>query len=182
MRRITRYFFQGLLFLVPVVASIYVVYEVFTRVDSLFSFPVPGLGVVVTLAAITLIGFLGSNFVSKKLIGLVDGMFRRLPLVKLFYTSVKDLLEAFVGDRKAFNRPVLVTLFPGSSVRAVGFVTRESLDALGVADSVAVYLPESYNFAGNLIVVGNEQVTPISADRGDVMKFIVSGGVAAGGA
>lgn len=179
MRRLTRYFLEGLLFLIPVVATIYVIYIVFIKVDGLFEFPVPGMGFVVTLLIITAIGFLGSNFLGRGMEGIVDRTLSRLPLVKLIYTSVKDLIEAFVGEKKSFTRPVLVRLFPGSDTGVLGFVTRESLEGLGIPGCVAVYLPQSYNFAGNVIIVRREQVTPLDAAGGDVMTFIVSGGIAA---
>jgi len=179
MKRVTKYFFEGLLVLVPLVATVYVVYVIFTKVDSIFKFSIPGMGFLVTLLSITIVGFISSNFLTKKLLGLVDKIFTRLPFVKMSYSSVKDLIGAFVGDKKSFDKPVLVTLSPGSNIQAIGFVTRESLGNIGFADKVAVYLPQSYNFAGNLLVVPKEQVTPISAESGDIMAFIVSGGVTA---
>ncbi len=178
MKKVTKYFFNGLVFLVPVIATIYVVYIVFVKIDTLFDFPVPGLGFIVTILTITAIGFIGSNFLTRKLIRLVDMIFSRLPLIKMIYTSVKDLINAFVGDKKGFKKPVSVTLSPKSNIQVIGFVTSESLNDLGLSDSVAVYLPQSYNFAGNLIIVPKEQVTPLSADSADVMKFVVSGGIA----
>jgi len=177
MKRFTKYFLKGLVLLVPVVVTIYVVYMVFVKIDSLFKFPIPGIGFILTILTITLIGFIGSNILTRKLIGIIDLTFSRLPFIKMIYTSLKDLVEAFVGDKKSFNKPVSVTLMPGSNVQVIGFVTNESLNNLGLSDSVAVYLPESYNFAGNLIIVPKSQITPIDADSGDVMKFIVSGGV-----
>ena len=135
------------------------------------------MGFVITILSITLIGFISSNFITRKLVRLVEMIFTKLPLVKMIYTSVKDLIGAFVGDKKSFDKPVLVTLSPESNVQAIGFVTRDSLGNIGFADKVAVYLPQSYNFAGNLIVIPREQVTPISAESGDIMAFIVSGGV-----
>ncbi len=180
MKRLTRYFFNGLIFLVPIVATIYVIYIVFVKIDNLFDFPVPGTGFLITIFIITFIGFIGSNFLTRRLIHLVDMIFSRLPLIKMIYTSVKDLISAFVGEKKGFNKPVAVTLLPGSNVRVIGFVTNESLNELGLTDTVAVYLPQSYNFAGNLIIVPKDQVTPLSVDSAAVMKFIVSGGIATG--
>ena len=177
MKRVTNYFFKGLAFLVPVVLTVYVLYAVFTRIDNLFKFPVPGMGFVATLAAVTFIGFLASNFLTRWAVSIVDGVFSRLPLVKMIYSSIKDLIYAFVGDKKGFNRPVTVSL--GGGVGALGFVTAESLERIGLKDTVAVYLPQSYNFAGNLIIVPKDQVTPLKADSGEVMAFIVSGGIAA---
>ncbi len=179
MKRLTRYFLEGLLVLIPLVATIYVVYAVFTKIDSIFRFGMPGLGFLVTILTITLVGFISSNFITSWLVRLVEKIFSKLPLVKMIYTSVKDLIGAFVGDKKSFDKPVLVTLSPESNIQAIGFVTRESLENIGLADSVAVYLPQSYNFAGNLIVVPKEQVTPLTAESGDIMAFIVSGGVTA---
>jgi len=175
MRQLTKYFLNGLAFLVPVVATIYVVYAVFVKIDKLYEFPVPGMGFLLTMVIITVIGFLASNFLTRWAVGIVDKMMRRLPLVKMIYSSVKDLIYAFVGERKGFGSPVAVSL--GGGVKALGFVTCESLDKLGMKDEVAVYLPQSYNFAGNLIIVPREQVTALDAESGDLMAFIVSGGI-----
>lgn len=177
MRKLTTYFLKGLAFLVPVVATIFVVYIVFVKIDKLFKFPIPGVGFIITIIAITAIGFIGSNFLTRKFVNSVDNLFSRLPLIKMIYTSARDLTSAFVGDRKGF-KPVAVTLSPGSNIQVIGFATKEGLEELGLADNVAVYLPQSYNFAGNLIIVPKEQVRPLSADSAEVMKFVVSGGVA----
>ncbi len=177
MKRLVRYFLKGLLFLVPLVATIYFVYFVFIKIDSILPFDIPGLGFVAIILTITMVGMIASNFLTRRLVSWVDNVFTRLPLVKMIYTSIKDLINAFVGDKKSFNKPVLVTLAPGGNIQVIGFVTRESLDNLGLSEHVAVYLPQSYNFAGNLIIVPKEQVSPVSADSGDVMAFIVSGGI-----
>lgn len=177
MKRITQYFLQGLLFLVPLVVTLYVIYWVFLRIDRLLNLPVPGLGFLVTVVFVTLVGFGASNFLTRNIVHLVDRIFARLPLVKMIYSAIKDLVNAFVGDKKSFNRPVQVVIDRESNLRVIGFATRDSLDSIGITDSIAVYLPQSYNFAGNLIIVDREQVTPVKADPGDVMKLVVSGGV-----
>jgi len=177
MKRISQYFLQGLLLLVPLVVTTYVIYWVFVRIDRILNLPVPGLGFIVTIALVTLVGFGASNFLTRNLVGLVDKIFARLPLVKMIYTAIKDLVNAFVGDKRSFNRPVQVVIDKASNLRVIGFATRDSLDSIGIKDSMAVYLPQSYNFAGNLIIVDREQVVPMSADPGEVMKLIVSGGV-----
>lgn len=177
MKKLTKYFFEGLIFLVPAIVTIYSIYFVFVKVDGVFKFKVPGLGFLVTIATITAIGFITSNLLTRRLVALVDRTIRRLPLVRMIYTSVKDLTGAFVGEKKRFDKPVLVSLSPGSEVQFIGFVTAESLGIFGLPDSVAVYFPQSYNFAGNLVIVPKEQVTPLRAESGQVMAFIVSGGV-----
>jgi uncharacterized membrane protein len=176
MKRLTNYFFKGLAFLLPVVLTLYVIYAVFTGVDRLFQFRIPGMGVLVTLVVITVIGFIASNFLTRWTVNWVDGLMRRVPLVKMIYSSVKDLIHAFVGEKKGFNRPVAVAL--GGGIKAVGFMTSDSLEKLGMEGMVAVYLPQSYNFAGNLVMVPAEQVSPVQAESADVMAFVVSGGIA----
>lgn len=178
MKRIGQYFLQGLLFLIPLFVTLYVIYWIFIKIDTVLTLPVPGLGFIVTLVFITFIGFVASNFLTQRIVHLVDRLFARLPLVKMLYTSIRDLVNGFIGDKKSFNRPVQVVIDRENNLRVLGFATRESLDSIGIKDSVAVYLPQSYNFAGNLIIVAKEQVTPMSADPGQVMKLIVSGGVA----
>ena len=178
MRRLLNYFLRGLVFVAPIFVTVYVCWTIFVTIDGLLGLPVPGAGFAVTLVLITAVGFLASSFLSRSAIGLVDRLMARLPFVRLLYSSTKDLLNAFVGERRRFETPVLVALAPGSSVRLLGFVTQDSLAHLGLAGQVAVYLPHSYTFAGNLVVVPADQVEPVSADSADVMAFIVSGGVA----
>lgn len=177
MKKLTKYFFNGVALLVPMAATVYFVYIIFVKIDNLYDFPVPGMGFIITILIITTVGFIGSNLLTRKLVGIFDLIFTRLPLIKMIYTSIKDLIGAFVGDKKGFTKPVLVSLSPGSNVQVIGFMTDESLNHLGLSDSAAVYLPQSYNFAGNLIIVPKEQITPLNADSTDIMKFIVSGGI-----
>jgi len=103
---------------------------------------------------------------------------KMLPLVRILHSSIKDLLGAFVGDKKKFDHAVLVELIPGSSARMVGFLTSDDLAFLGLRDEVSVYLPQSYNFAGQLVVVPRSRVKTLDAPSSDVMTFVVSGGVA----
>jgi len=178
LKRLSGYFFKGLILTVPVAVTLYVFYIIFTRIDRLIGLGIPGLGFLITIALITFIGFLGSNIFTKRLLYLVDKVFGKLPIMRLLYTAIKDILDAFLGEKKGFEKPVFVALIPGSNVKVIGFITRESLDSLGIHNEVAVYMPQSYNFAGNLIVVPKEQVTLINASSSEVMAFIVSGGVA----
>ncbi len=96
----------------------------------------------------------------------------------MLYNSIRDLVEAFAGEKKKFDKPVLVTLGPGCNAKVVGFMTRESLDNLGLKDHVAVYFPQSYNFAGNVLLFPKEEVKPLDIESSEAMTFIVSGGVA----
>jgi uncharacterized membrane protein len=104
-------------------------------------------------------------------------MMEKAPLIKVIYSSVKDLLSAFVGKERKFDKPVLVHLDKGGILSRLGFITSENLDDLGIKDRVSVYLPSSYGVLGELYIVPAERVTPLDINSADVMKFIVSGGV-----
>jgi len=177
LKRIVGYFFNGLICLVPIAVTVYVFYLIFTKIDSLIGLSIPGAGFFVTIILVTFIGFLASNIFTKKVLNLVDRAFNKVPLMRLLYTATKDLLSAFLGDKRSFEKPVLVALLPGTNVKVIGFITKESLASWGMVNEVVVYLPQSYNFAGQIIVVPKEQITIINASSSEVMAFIVSGGV-----
>ena len=176
MKTLAKFFFQGLAVFVPIVGSIYAVYWVLTTLDGLYPLPYPGLGLGLTVLGITVLGFLTSNVVGRRIMALVEKAMRRLPVVNIIYTSLKDLLGAFVGDQRSFNKPVMVQV--GGGVRLFGFVTCSHFDDVRLADHVAVYLPQSYNFAGNMIILPQDRVQAVDADSAQFMAFIVSGGVA----
>jgi len=177
MKKLFGYFIKGLLVAVPLAVTIYVVYFVFTRIDGLMRINFPGIGFIATIILITLIGYLASGIFFKGLMKMLDAQVSRIPLIKLIYSSLKDLMKAFVGEKKMFDRPVLVKLYDSSEAMVIGFITRDDLSMLGIKDSVAVYLPQSYNFAGNLIIVPRRNVTPLDKDGPEVMAFIVSAGL-----
>ena len=158
MKLILRSFFRGLLFVVPIALTIYILYEVFIWLDSLidadhwFGMHIPGLGLAIMVVLITVIGAVASSILARWFVKLVDKLFQRIPLVKLIYGAIKDLLEAFVGDSKKFDTPVLVSLGEAIGGEVLGFVTRRDLAWLGRDGSVAVYFPQSYNFAGNVVL------------------------------
>jgi uncharacterized membrane protein len=161
---------------VPLAITGWVIYVTLRFVDNLLPIGIPGLGILVTLSLVTLIGLFTSNVIGKRVFQLTDRALSGMPLVKLIYTSIKDLIRAFVGDHKSFDRPAAVALTPGGA-RILGFVTREGLHMLGMPEFVAVYFPQSYNFAGQLAVVPREQVELLDAASAEVMTFIVSGGI-----
>ncbi|GAA4710299.1 DUF502 domain-containing protein [Brevibacillus fulvus] len=177
MKRVASYFLQGLLYVIPLAVTVYILYKIFEIVDGFLGLKIPGVGFVITICAITLIGFLASNVLTRRLISWIDHLFEKVPFIKLIYTSLKDLIGAFVGEKKSFDKPVLVSLTPNGSAKAIGFITKESMESFGLIGHVAVYLPQSYNFAGNLLIFPEEQVQPLEIDSAEAMAFLVSGGV-----
>jgi uncharacterized membrane protein len=175
MNWIVKNFLRGLIVVVPIALTIYLVYEAFVRIDRLLQLPWPGAGFAVAVVLMVLVGAVASNFFVRKFLQLTEALFTRAPLVRLIYASIRDLLEAFVGDQKRFNQPVAVSLFDG--VRTVGFMTQEDLTFLSMPGHVAVYLPFSYSMAGSLIMVPSARVERLTVDSASLMALVVSGGV-----
>lgn len=182
MRVVLRYLARGTLIAVPIAITLYVVVTLVRFVDGLMPFRgsewsrIPGLGLAITLALLVLLGFVASSVIGTRLVAFAEGLLRRLPLVKILYNAIRDLVGAFVGDRKGFDRPVLVGLPAG--VVLFGFVTRDPLPFPGLVDHVAVYFPQSYNFAGNVVAVPRASITPLDLKSSEFMSFVVSGGIA----
>jgi uncharacterized membrane protein len=179
MSRLLNHFFRGLVFIVPFAVTIYVCVGIFRTIDGWLGLPLPGAGFLATIILITAVGFLASNLITRSLLSALERVFNKLPLVRLLYSSTRDLLNAFVGEKRRFDKPVLVDVFGGGSTKVFGFLTQESLAGLGFGDHVTVYIPQSYGFAGNLFVFPAAQITRLEADSADVMAFIISGGVTA---
>jgi len=186
MKKLANYFFQGLLFIVPSVVTIYVVIQAVVWMDNLLPIYVPGIhnlrlpgvGILIILAVITLMGYVGTRFVRNPFFLVFEGVLERTPLLKVIYSSVKDLIEAFVGEKKRFNQPVLVTVNQNPPVQRIGFITENDLSQLGLGkEKMAVYLPFSYGFNGQLVVVDANYVQMLDASGTEMMKFVISGGV-----
>jgi uncharacterized membrane protein len=178
--QIAQYFLRGLLYLTPLVVTGFVIYKTFLVIDNLFPFiQIPGLGLLLTLLVITFVGIIGSSILVKPILSIIDDLLSRAPLVKIIYTSIKDFLEAFMGEKKRFTEPVLVKIYENSELMRMGFVTNRDLSKLGIDSSmVAVYFPDSYNFAGMLYIVPVKNIVPIDGSSTNLMKFIITAGVA----
>ncbi|MBQ2322515.1 MAG: DUF502 domain-containing protein [Bacteroidales bacterium] len=184
MKQILAYFFQGLLYTVPIAATAYVVLKLVYIADSLFvGVPIvrdiPGLGLLLVLALISIAGWGGSRFLSPRMVELFETALAKVPFLKLIYTSVRDLMKAFVGEKRKFDHPVMVKMDPDGLNNRLGFVTQSDLNSLGLKEMVAVYCPFPYSVMGDLIIVPAANVTPLDGVNSvDLMKFVVSGGVA----
>ncbi|HEY4218165.1 MAG TPA: DUF502 domain-containing protein [Gemmatimonadaceae bacterium] len=177
MSRLFAYFLRGLVVVVPLALTIYVCVVIFTTIDSWVRLPIPGVGFLLALVLITLIGFTASSIITRSVFDAFDRILDRLPFVRLLYSSAKDMLNAFVGEKRRFDKPVLVSVSQDGVVKVLAFLTSDSLDTFGVADHVTVYMPQSYGFAGHLLIVPTDRVQRIDADAAAVMAYVISGGV-----
>ncbi|MBT5615992.1 MAG: DUF502 domain-containing protein [Flavobacteriales bacterium] len=178
MKKIINYFLQGLLYIVPITVTLYVVVWTFQKIDGILPFQFPGLGLIIIISLITIIGFLGSAVITSPINAFFQNLLKRAPLLKTIYSSVKDLMSTFVGNKKGFSEPVLVKIYENSTIERIGFITNEDVESLNIAKGkVLVYMPHSYAISGQLFVVEKKNVSPIDKSSAEIMKLIVSGGV-----
>ena len=178
MKKFINYFLQGLLYIVPITVTLYVVVWTFQKIDGILPFQFPGLGLIIIISLITIIGFLGSAVITSPINAYFQNLLKRAPLLKTIYSSVKDLMNTFVGNKKGFSEPVLVKVYENSTIERIGFITNEDVESLNIAKGkVLVYMPHSYAISGQLFVVEKKNVSPIDKSSAEIMKLIVSGGV-----
>lgn len=189
--RLFQYFLQGLLVIAPVTITIYAIYWIVSSIDSLipiFTYVDDsgrihvqnyGLGFIIVIAAICFVGYFSSFFIKLKLFSLFDSWLEKAPGIRFIYSTVKDFFEAFAGEKKKFNRPVLANI-DDNDVWRVGFITQAAVHDFGFDGYVAVYIPASYSVAGNVYLLPAVRVKPITTmGATEAMKFAISGGVTA---
>jgi len=188
-RALLNYLIKGLLIVVPIALSIFIVVWAVTTVDSWLNINnflgvnpitgsnrnIPGLGLVLVIALILIAGFIVTNFVTEPMYNWFQRTMNRLPLLNFIFSSIKDLTEAFVGDEKKFNSPVLVEV--EGNMKRIGFLTQNDLGKIDLPGDAIVYFPFSYSFAGQVYVVSKDKIKPLKMSAADAMKLVVSGGV-----
>lgn len=187
--KLFQYFLQGMLVMAPIAITLYAVYWIVSSIDNLIPiFTVTderghitiknyGLGFLVFIVVICLVGWLSSYFIKNRIFNLFDALLMKTPGIRFIYSSVKDFFEAFAGEKKKFNKPVIANI-DDNDVWRVGFVTHEDADDFGLVAYVAVYIPMSYSIAGNVYLLPKNRVKPVThISAGEAMKFAISGGV-----
>ncbi len=179
-RSVIRYFVQGVLVLAPISITVWLLYYLFEKVDGILRpyVNIPGLGFAIIIVFILLIGWISSTLVVTSILNLFDHWLERTPGVKFIYSSTKDFFRAFAGDKKKFDKAVLINVF-SDDVWIIGFLTDAEMDKFEMgAEHVSVYVPQAYNFAGQLYILPRNKVKKIShLTSGDAMKYAVTGGV-----
>lgn len=179
-KKVLRYFLQGMVILAPIGVTAWVLYWLFEKVDNILRpyVNIPGLGFVIIIAFILLVGWVSSTFLMGGFINLFDSWVERAPVIKFIYSSTKEFFEAFSGDKKKFDKPILANAF-ADDVWVMGFLTDEEMAKFDMgAEMVAIYIPQAYHWAGQLYVLPRSRVKKIEkVSSGDVMKYAVTGGV-----
>jgi uncharacterized membrane protein len=191
MGKLAQYFLQGLLIIAPVTITVYAIYSIVSAIDSLIPIFTTtdsqgrvyvqnyGLGFLIVIAGICIIGYFSSFFIKLRLFSLFDSWMEKAPGIRFIYSTVKDFFEAFAGEKKKFNRPVLANI-DDNDVWRMGFITQKDVSDFGFDGYVAVYIPASYSIAGNVFLLPANRVKPVTnISATEAMKFAISGGVTA---
>jgi len=189
-KALLNYFIKGLLIVVPLGAAFLLIFWAVRGIDNALNLSgvflsdtktvkplyIPGLGIANVVVLILIAGILVTNVVTEPIKRWFNRWLNRLPVFKFLYSSIKDLTEAFVGDEKKFNEPVIVDVNE-FGLKKIGFLVQKDLAALNLPGDVAVYFPFSYSFAGQVVIISSDKVKPIDKSAADMMKFVISGGV-----
>jgi uncharacterized membrane protein len=188
-RKLLQYFLQGLLIIAPVAITVYSIFFIVTTIDAwlpIFQYKdeagIPhvrnyGLGFIIILAAVVVIGYFSSFFITGRIVSFMDRILEKTPGLKHIYGTTKDFFEAFAGDKKKFTQNVLANV-DDNDVWRMGFITKDDMTDFGLIDYVAVYIPMAYSVAGNVYIIPKSRIKPITnITSAQTMKFAVSGGV-----
>jgi uncharacterized membrane protein len=180
LKKLFRYFVQGVIILAPIGITAYVLYWLFDKIDGILNpyIHIPGVGFLIIIVFVILVGWISSKYFMGSFISFFDQWMERTPGVKFIYSSTKDFFEAFAGEKRKFNKAVLANVF-AEDVWIIGFLTDDEMQKFDMgADKVAVYVPQAYNFAGQLYVLPKNKVRRIEKiTPGEAMKYAVTGGV-----
>jgi uncharacterized membrane protein len=184
MKRLSQYFLRGLIAILPLGITVYVLYALVTWSETtamrflspiIGNFYIPGLGLIIAVGVLIVIGFVLSGRVTSKLLDWIELPFTNIPVVKSIYSSLKNFADYF-SPHHADDTPqqVVVLRMPGQDIEMVGLVTRNHLGGLPAGftqgDRVAVYLPMGYMIGGYTVFVPRDWISPIDMSVEEAMR------------
>ena len=183
MKRLSQYFFRGLITFLPLAITVYllVLFVTWTERTAMWllspfigDFYLPGLGIALGAGLIIALGFFMSLGTASRLLSYIELPFTNLPVIKSIYSSLKNFADYFAPQDKAQQQQVVLLRMPGNELSIVGLVTRQSFadlpGPLGELDQVAVYLPMGYMIGGYTVFVPRSWVTPIDMSVEEAMR------------
>ncbi|MCX7605669.1 MAG: DUF502 domain-containing protein [Bacteroidia bacterium] len=172
-----RYFLRGVFLFLPALATFYVLWLILSWLDNILPTGFPGLGIVLLVVCLTLLGYIGTHWLGPTLIVAVEERIRKVPFIGFIYSSVRELVESSQRSFR-FDRPVLVRTNPATQTYQIGFLTHEQ--PLTDRPLVAVYIPYSFGFMGDLVFVPADQVEHLPLKSSEALRFVIAGGLISG--
>lgn len=188
-QKLIYFLIKGTLVTVPVAGAIFLIVWIVASVDTSLNITqhflhdkegrplhIPGIGILTVVVLLIIIGLIFTTLVTEPIKNWLSRTINKIPLFNTLYSSIKDFTEAFMGDAKKFNEPVLVKV-NDMGLKKIGFLTQKDLSSLGLEGEVIVYFPFSYSLAGQVVVVESKYVSKLNMSATEAMKLVVSGGV-----
>lgn len=183
MKFISKYFINGLIVIVPIAITAYVVINIFSIAEILLGrhLPVqfPGLGLVAVILLILLVGWLSSHWMLRRFLGFGEHMLCSIPVVKVIYKSVKQVSTAVLESPNLFKHAVLVP-YPHAGVKALGFVMAELSPPLAenfTEENICVFVPWSLNMTSGVnIIVPKREVIYLQVSSETALQYVITAG------
>lgn len=190
------YFFAGLLIILPLGITVYVITAILKVMDRVLDilppplhpqtyipFPVPGLGLILSLLVVILTGMLAKNYMGRRVVDFGEHLLSKIPLVRPVYGAIKQITKGVFGEpHGAFKRAVVLE-FPRQGVYALGFVTGTAaveIEGHAHEDLVSIFIPTTPNpTSGFYLMVPEKETVPLSMSVEDAFKLLISVGIAA---
>ena len=187
--KLRNYFFTGVVVLIPIGFTLYLT-KILISVSSglipseinpntYLHFSIPGLEIILTIIFITTIGYLSLSFLGKKLLQIVDDLFKRIPILRTIYSAIGQMTESFT-QKKNNKKSVVLIEYPRKGTWAVGFATKDNKGEIKNKtnrDLVNVFVPTTPNpTSGFLLMFPKEDVIYLDISFEEASKFIVSAG------
>ncbi|MBA4492940.1 DUF502 domain-containing protein [Paenactinomyces guangxiensis] len=186
MKRLSIYFFNGLLVILPIAGTLYLLNYIYQLINGWGKFWLaklklewyfPGMGIIAVLLLVLLVGFCARLWITRKLLETLEAVIERIPLVKGLYGTLKDTIHSFIGEKKSFDTVVFVTV---ADSKRIGFLTVKEpvFTTQDGKEYVGVYFPQSMQFAGDLHWFERERVEKLDMSVDEALRMVLSAGVA----
>lgn len=186
MKYLNQIFFKGLIVVLPITLTFYLLIWVSINVESIFGSGLelvlgkkvyfPGLGILVTVIFIFLVGLLVNNYITGRFFAWLTSLLEKVPLIKAIYNPLKDLMALIPGRNSAKNKPqnVVLVKLEHLGIEALGLVTREELDELPGENKVTVFIPFSYMLGGMTVIVTKDKIRKVDIPVDQALKLSVT--------
>lgn len=185
MKYLNQLFFKGLIVILPITLTFYLLFHMSVQMETFFGdllakivgkeLYVPGLGIITTIAIVILVGFLVNNYFTGRFFHWFNSFLERVPLIKIIYNPLKDLMALIPGGSKGKeNQRVVLVPLPGLGLKTLGLVTREELEEINNQELITVYIPLSYMLGGLTVLVPKDSVEKVDMPVDQALKLAVT--------
>ena len=188
--KLRNYFITGVLVLIPIGVTVYLTLffiKIFAKIlpqeinpNNYLPYSIPGLEIIISIIVITVIGWLSLSFLGKKLVKLVNDIFKNIPFLRTVYSAIGQMTESFAQSRKSKKKSVVLVEYPRKGSWAVGFATQENTGEIASKTNknlINVFVPTTPNpTSGFLLMFPKDEIIYLDMSFEDASKFIVSAG------